>query len=84
MAVNSFIRFQGWGPTSAFSGFSWATRIKMVLGSYTEGRGAGGKPWNGSNQPTYSSPRRGGGSGTDRAERVTGGAGAIRPDQLVA
>ena len=58
--------------------------IKEVLGSYTEGRGAGGKPWNGSNQPTYSSPRRGGGSGTDRAERVTGGAGAIRPDQLVA
>ena len=58
--------------------------FKEVLGSYTEGRGAGGKPWNGSNQPTYSSPRRGGGSGTDRAERVTGGAGAIRPDQLVA
>ena len=58
--------------------------LKKVLGSFTEGRGAGGKPWNGSNQPTYSSPRRGGGSGTDRAERVTGGAGAIRPDQLVA
>ena len=26
----SFIRFQGWGPTSAFSGFSWATRISSI------------------------------------------------------
>ena len=28
---SALIRSQGWGPNSAFSGFSWATRIRIFF-----------------------------------------------------
>ena len=55
--------------------------IKKVVSGFPEPPGSVESSWRASKRPTYSSPGGGDEAVSKRAERATGGADALRPDQ---